>query len=177
MDGNSDPERVWLRENPLKVMCVLEGGFGGWELSSLLGPSHNVESVSVSHYYPWSESVHKHVGCLHVDLGMLFEGFEGKVTVGPELPDKTSECQGKMASEGALDPDPLFCLENLPNILFPEQTQFLWFFYCFAGKSAKWSTLFHSKINLQVFFLFHGKLLSVSTDVSPSHFHKICFPL
>lgn len=59
-----------------------------------------------------------------------------------------------MVSEGALDPDPLFCLENLPDILFPEQTRFLWFFYCFAGKSAKWSTLFHSKINLQVFVFF-----------------------
>ena len=39
---------------------------------------------------------------------------------------------------------------------------FLQFFYCCAGNPAKWSTLFHSKINFP-FFLFRGKLLSVES--------------
>ena len=73
-------------------------------------------------------------------------------------------------------PSSRFYLENFPNIVFPEQTWFLWFFCCFAGKSAKWSTLFHSKINLPL-FCSTGNYSMCSTAVSPSHFHKVCFPL
>lgn len=49
MDGNSDPERAWLRENPLKVVCV----WWWWGSVFLSGPlkSHHVELISLSHYY------------------------------------------------------------------------------------------------------------------------------